>query len=91
MGAIVDVDGENKTTDLFGDARFNVGVGSHDITVYLEDQKETREIFISRDQSVGFNFEIHTPRDRGIYIFLALPFGLIIVVFVGIILWRRRQ
>lgn len=91
MGAVVDVDGENKSTDLFGDARFDVGVGSHDVTVYLEDQSETREIFISRDQSVGFDFEIHIPTDRSIYIFISIPLVFLIVIgafFFGY--WRRR-
>lgn len=89
MGAIVNVEGENKTTDIFGDAYFDVGVGSCDITVYLEDKVERKEIFISADHEIGFDFDISVPTDRSIYIYISVPI-IFIVVLVVIFLWRRE-
>lgn len=90
MGASVIIDGENKSTDLLGDAYFQVPFGSYDVLVFCGDKNETRSISVSGDLSVGFDFNVPIERDRGIFIIIGLPIGLIILVFVGIFLWRKK-
>ncbi|MBA7496188.1 hypothetical protein ES702_06786 [subsurface metagenome] len=90
LGAYVVMNGENKLTDILGDAYFEVPYGSYDVLVFCGDENMTRQIFVSGDMSVGFDFEKSETRDRTIFIIIGLPIGLIILVFVGIFLWRKK-
>ena len=85
--ASVVIDGKNKT--VFGvPVTFNLPYGNYFIIVYCGDQRQTKSIFLSGPQSVGFDFKVTESPN---WEFLGWTLPLFIVVIVALYFFLRKK
>lgn len=91
VGASVSISGIKKTTDTNGAVAFVLEKGEYTVSAEYRDRSATEEIDVQGNTSFSISFEDETARTIEFFQVLIIGILLVVIVFVGIRVMRRKR
>lgn len=94
LNALVSVDGEEKKTDLLGQAFFDLTTGIYFVTATVDQETKNKTVTVHDSTSIGFEFQTFQANQAPSIILevaIVVVVGVVLWFFVLPMVWRRRR
>lgn len=89
--ATVNINGENKTTNLIGKTTWQLTYGTYQITAYQETEKQSVTLLLNGDTTKTFNFTTPIKRDSNSFLWLTLVLAALFATFAYFMVFAKRR